>query len=318
MENKRQRVAWRGYLPAIVTPFHADGALDLDGLGVMLDWLHGEGMHGLIVAGTTGEWTSLSPAERAALFTAAGQQLGRELPLIAGCTAFTARDVIAYAEHATTVNFSGILVTPPPYLRPSEDEIFGFYSDVSTGSPLPICVYNWPPGTGIDMSLELLTRLADIPNIVAIKQSTGNLARFVATFFALNDKVRIFGHSMDEHGLTLMKVNGGDGTMGAGAVLGRVHADFYNNLWAGNIDAARACGAQDRVIMEAWYTPNLVGRFGSGPAILKSGLKARGLPAGHVRAPLRDVTSADAVQIRQTLLSLGVNVGPALQAVSQG
>ncbi len=315
LTSKRARVEWRGYIPAIVTPFRADGELDLNGLGAMLDWLHGEAMHGLVIAGTTGEWTSMSADERNTLFTAAGTQMGRTLPLLAGCTAFTPREVIDFAAHAATVHFSGILVTPPPYLRPSSDEIFAFYSQISAASPLPICVYNWPPGTGIDMPLSLLERIAGIPNVVAIKQSTSDLRRFVETFFALNDRVRVFGHSMDEHGLALLQQCGGDGTMGAGAVLGRVHADFYNHLWAGNIGAARECGAKDRVIMEAWYTPELVGRFGSGPAILKAGLKARGVPAGFVRAPLRDVSAEDAVQIRQTLVSLGA-IGPGLASQS--
>ena len=316
MQNKRDRVAWQGYIPAIVTPFHADGALDFGGLAVMLDWLHTQGMHGLVVAGTTGEWTSLAAEERQALFTAVGRQLGKKLPLIAGCTAFTAREVLAFAAHAASVDFDGILVTPPPYLRPGADEIFDFYAAVADASPLPVCVYNWPPGTGIDMPLALLARLAALPNVVAIKQSTSDWQRFLDTFFALNDQVRVFGHTMDERGLALLREHGGDGTMGAGAVLGRIHPDFYNNLWAGDIDAARACGQKDRVIMEAWYTPELVGKFGSGPAILKAGLKARGVPAGHVRAPLHDVSDADARQIRHTLVELGCIVGHDSQAVA--
>ena len=303
--SKRARVDWRGYIPAIVTPFGRDGSLDRKGLGTMLEWLHGEGMHGLVVAGTTGEWTSLSADERKQLFSDVGAQLKGKLPLIAGCTAFTAREVLDYAGHAAGAGFDGILVTPPPYIRPNEEEILGFYAEVSAGTALPVCVYNWPPGTGIDMSLDLLTRIAELENVVAIKQSTGDLSRFVKTYFALNDVVRVFGHSMDEHGLTILHARGGDGTMGAGAPLGRVHADFYNNLWAGNLDAARACGTKDRRIMEEWYTKDLVGRFGSGPAILKAALNAQGVPAGHVRAPLRDVNGGDVARIRETLVSVG-------------
>lgn len=305
MTNKRSRVDWRGYIPAITTPFDAARNLDLTALGGLLEWLHGEGMHGLVIAGTTGEWPSLSADERKRLFQAAGDQLGGKLPLLAGCTAFTAREVLDFAQAAAQSRFDGILVTPPPYFRPSADEIVGFYADISAGTPLPICVYNWPPGTGIDMPLDLLERIADIENVVAIKQSTGDLRRFVNTFFALNDKVRVFGHSMDEHGLALLQARGGDGTMGAGAVLGRVHADFYNNLWAGDIEAARQCGRKDRVILDEWYTQDLVGRFGSGPAILKAALNAQGLPGGHVRPPLRDVSAEDAVRIRETLVTLG-------------
>jgi 4-hydroxy-tetrahydrodipicolinate synthase len=305
MSPKRDRVDWKGYLPAIVTPFGKDLQIDYSGLGEMLEWLVAEGMHGLVIAGTTGEWTSLAAHERADLFTAVGRQLAGKLPLIAGCTAFTADEVLGFANHAAESRFDGILFTPPPYIRPSDDEVYDFYAAVSTASPLPICVYNWPPGTGIDMSVELLSRLVPLGNIVAIKQSTSDLRRFVDTFFALNDLARVFGHSMDEHGLALLQARGGDGTMGAGGVLGRIHADFYNHLWRGDIEAARQCGLKDRVVMNEWYTPDLMGRFGSGPSILKAALKLQGIPAGRVRPPLQDVSPEDTEHIRQTLRKLG-------------
>jgi len=303
--SKRSRVNWRGYLPAITTPFDADQQLDLRAFGKLLEWLESEGMHGLVIAGTTGEWSSMTADERKRLFTAAGDQIGTRLPMIAGCNAFTTREVLDHAAHAAQHGFEGILVTPPPYLRPGADEIVDFYAEISNNTPLPICVYNWPPGTGIDMPVELLERLADLENVVAIKQSTSDLNSFVRTFFALNDKVRVFGHSMDEHGLALLQARGGDGTMGAGAVLGRVHADFYNHLWAGRIDEARACGLKDRMILDHWYTRELVGRFGSGPAVLKAGLNVQGLPGGFVRKPLRDVAAENLDMIRETLVAAG-------------
>ncbi|WP_288016278.1 dihydrodipicolinate synthase family protein [Blastomonas sp.] len=303
--NKRSRASWQGYIPAITTPFDVDRNLDLSALGTLLEWLHSEGMHGLLIAGTTGEWPSMSPEECKTLFSAAGNQLGGKLPLLAGCTAFTAERVLDLADHAADSGFDGIVVTPPPYYRPLPDEIFGFYRDISVRSRLPICVYNWPPGTGIDMPLDLLKRIAGLDNVVAIKQSTSDLRKFLDTFFALKDELRIFGHAMDEHGLALLESRGGDGTMGAGGVLGRIHADFYNHLWAGDIAAARECGRKDRLILDAWYTPELVGRFGSGPAILKAALNVQGLPGGYVRPPLQDVSAQDVERIRETLATLG-------------
>tara|TARA_B100000678_G_scaffold124298_1_gene104033 strand:- start:109 stop:1035 length:927 start_codon:yes stop_codon:yes gene_type:complete len=303
--DKRSIVEWRGYIPAITTPFAADGAIDFGGLATLVDWLHGEGMHGLVVAGTTGEWTSMSDAERCSVFAAVGDQLSGKLPLLAGCSAFTAERVIAMATEAHKAGFSGILVTPPPYICPSSTEISNFYRSVAKGSPLPVCIYNWPPGTGIDCELDLLERLTDIDNIIAVKQSTSRLDRFVATFFALREKVLVFGHAMDEHGLALLEARGGDGTMGAGGVLGRHQPDFYNHLWAGEIEKARQCGRMDRVLMKEWYTPDLVGKFGSGPAILKAALDARGLPGGHVRAPLLDICEEDREKVRRTLDELG-------------
>jgi len=305
-EGKRDRVGWKGYIPAITTPFAADGALDEPGLGRLLEWLVGEGMHGLVIAGTTGEWTSLSAAERTRLFAVAGAQMGRHLPLIAGCSSFTAAETIAFAHHARDAGFQGVLVTPPPYIRPRADEIFAFYATVGAAIDLPLCVYNWPPGTGIDMPLELLERLAGIDAVVAIKQSTSDFSRFADTWFALNDRVRVFGFPMNEIGLTMLRVHGGDGTMGAGGVLGRAQSGFYDKLWAGDIDGARACGLKDRVLMNEWYTPELVGRFGSGPAILKAALDAQGLPGGPVRAPLLGVSDADRETIAETLRKLHI------------
>ncbi|WP_206049297.1 dihydrodipicolinate synthase family protein [Novosphingobium sp. PC22D] len=303
--NKRNRVDWKGYLPAITTPFDESRDLDLNALGLLLEWLEAEGMHGLVIAGTTGEWTSLSPEERKTVFKASGEQLGGKIPLIAGCTAFTSREVLAYAQCASECRFEGILVTPPPYLRPGPEEIVDFYQAISDETPLPICIYNWPPGTGIDMPPELLVRLARIENVVAIKQSTSDLRRFTNTFFALNDQIRVFGHAMDEHGLALLEARGGDGTMGAGGVLGRIQPDFYNHLWVGDIEAARACGRKDRLILDDWYTPELTGRFGSGPAVLKAALNLQGLPGGRVRAPLRDVAEEFLDEIRKTLVAAG-------------
>jgi len=301
----RSSVNWRGYMPAITTPFTSDRKLDTKGLHRLLEWLAAEGMHGIVVAGTTGEWFSLSDEERRTVLTITGQQLGGKITLISGCNAFNADQVIEYAGMAHTAGFDGILVTPPPYIVPNEDEIFAFYRHVSDRTPLPVCVYNWPPGTNVDMSCELLERIADLDRIVAVKNSTGRLDRFIQSFFALKDRIRVFGFSMDELGATLVRVHGGDGTMGAGAVLGRDHPDFYNHLWRDDVASALRCGARDRVLMEEWFTENLVGRFGSAQAILKEALNAQGLPGGYPRPPILELSRQACERVRDTLRRLG-------------
>lgn len=301
----RSSVDWRGYIPAITTPFTRDRQLDEKGLQQLLEWLAAEGMHGIVVAGTTGEWFSLSDAERRTLLSITGRQLRGRLTLIAGCNAYGADRVIEYAQMAHESGFDGILLTPPPYIVPNEEEILAFYRHVSQHVQLPICVYNWPPGTNVDMSCELLERLADLDRIVAVKNSTGRLDRFIQSFFALKDRLRVFGFSMDELGATLLRTHGGDGTMGAGAVLGRDHPDFYNHLWRGDVAAALRCGARDRVLMKEWFTEKLVGRFASAQAILKEALNAQGLPGGYPRPPILELTEAAREQVRDTLRRLG-------------
>jgi 4-hydroxy-tetrahydrodipicolinate synthase len=301
----RHSVDWKGYIPAITTPFARDGALDVGALGALLEWLAAEGMHGLVLAGTTGEWFSMTPCERKQLFEAAGAQLKGRLPLIAGCNTFRPGDVIAFAEAAADSGLDGLLITPPPYVVPTEDEIFGFYQTISDHVRLPICVYNWPPGTNVDMSHGLLERLAGLEKVVAIKNSTGKLDRFVAGAFGLHEQVRMFGLSMDAFGVALAEAGVGDGTMGAGAVLGRLQPDFYDRLWAGDPAGAVAVGRADRVLMRDWFTQDLTGRFGSAQAILKAALNLQGLPGGFPRAPILPLGPPGLAAVEQTLRSLG-------------
>jgi dihydrodipicolinate synthase/N-acetylneuraminate lyase len=308
VSSKIDRVNWKGYFPAITTPFNKDRDLDFRALGALLDWLHQEGMHGLFVGGSTGEWSSLAAVERKALFDAAGAQMKGRLPILAGCSSFTPAQTIELAEHARAAGFDGVVFSPPPYIRPNEEEIFHFYKTVAAAVRLPVVVYNWPAGTGIDMSVQLLTRISTLDNVVAIKQSTSRLERFIQTLFELNDVVRVFGFSMDELGITLFQARGGYGTIGAGGVLGRVQPDFFNKLWAGDVAGARECGAKDCKILEDWYTPELIGRHGAAPAVMKTGLMLRGVPMlNHVRPPLMDVRARDVAAIRQTLEDVGVS-----------
>jgi 4-hydroxy-tetrahydrodipicolinate synthase len=151
----------------------------------------------------------------------------------------------------------------------------------------------------------LLCRLADIDNVVAIKQSTSLLRNFVDTVFALDERVRVFGYAMDDHGLTLLAARGGDGTMGSGGALGRDHPDFFNHLWKGDLEAARLCGQRDRLALSQWFNGDLTGRLGSAAATMKAALNLQGVPGGYVRAPLHDLDDAAQQVVRGTLETLG-------------
>lgn len=299
----RDTVDWKGYIPAITTPFGESGDLDLDGWGELCDWMVAEGMHGIAVAGTTGEWFSLEPAERIALFHAAADVVGGRITVLGGCMAFTPREVIAYAEVVRDAGLDGVLLTPPPYIVPSERELFHWYKVVSDAVDVPICVYNWPRGTNVDMSPQLLARIAEIPNVVAIKNSTGDFGRFVQGLYAVRGSVRYFGVPMDEVGLTLLR-EGADGTLGAGAVLGRDQPGFFNAAWAGDTEEALRLGARDRLLFEHWINPDYSTRFGSPQTIMKAALNLRGLPGGLPRPPLLPLTEGEIERVRATLAEL--------------
>jgi 4-hydroxy-tetrahydrodipicolinate synthase len=170
---------------------------------------------------------------------------------------------------------------------------------------LPICVYNWPPGTNIDLRKETLAHLADLDNVVAIKNSTGDPQHFLDVMRALNKKVRIFGIPMNSDGAELVLANEADGTMGAGGVLGQTQPDFYNALWAGDRERGLAAAAVDSRIMNDWFNSDYTAKFGSAQAVFKTALNLQGLPGGHPRRPILPLRDADIAIVRNTLEDLG-------------
>src|SRR5690606_29119151 len=198
--SKKHRVNWKGYIPTTITPFDEARQLDVPALHSMLEWLHAQGMHGLFVGGTTSEWTSLSNQERVELFRASADAMRGKLPLLAGCTGYTPAEVVALAQEAQALGYEGVVIAPPPYVRPNDKEILAFYQQIAKEITLPIVIYNWPAGTGIDLSVDLLEQLSDIDGVVGIKQSSPSIEQFIKTLFRLKDKVRVYGFRMDEHG----------------------------------------------------------------------------------------------------------------------
>lgn len=306
----RRDVAWKGYIPAITTPFARDGAIAWDDLATQLEWLVGQRMHGLVLAGTSGEWFSLTAEERAQLFTEAARTVAGRVWLLGGCNAFTAREAIVHTRAAEHAGLDGILLTPPPYVVPSRREIVAFYREVSDAAELPICLYNWPRGCGVDMDVDVLAELAELENVVAVKNSTGDFGAFLDSLYALGDRLRCFGTPTTPLGIDLSRAGRGDGLMGAGGVLGSDHPDFWRALEADDLERASELGRRDQLLMRRWYTHDYGGRLGSAQAVLKTALRLRGVPAGYVRRPLLELTAEAAAAVAATLRELRIDVTP--------
>ncbi|MEV8253383.1 dihydrodipicolinate synthase family protein [Rhodoglobus sp. NPDC076762] len=302
----RNSVDWYGYIPAITTPFTREGDLDFAGFEQQMGWLAQERMQGVILAGTTGEWFSLSEAERAELFAQGASNAPDDMIVLGGCNAFTAAEAIRHARAAELAGLDGILLTPPPYIVPTRAEIVAFYQEVSDATSMPICIYNWPRGCIVDLDIDLLAELSEIENVVAIKNSTGDTARFLAGLYELTDKVRYFGVPTNAFGADMVSLGRGDGLMGSGAPLGASHSDFWRALAKGDRERALALGARDRVVMERWFTRDYGAQFGNAQAIMKTALRLQGVPAGYVRRPLLELTNEDVNIVRSTLEGLGI------------
>lgn len=299
---------WAGYFAATVTPFNRDLSLDLAGFRELLQWLMREGMHGYAVAGTSGEWTALEAWERIALFQTAREEIPRHLPVLGGCSAVSVNETVRYVEACRGLGLDGALLTIPPYVRPTDDEIVGFYADIARRTRFPIVAYNWPLGTGRDIDAQLFLRIVEIDEVVAIKNSTADLGGFVATLRALKDRVRVFGIMPGDIGLGLMRAIGGHGCIGASGTLGRAQPGFFEAAWAGDDAAALALGSLDQRLMQGLFD-GFSGRYGHAVPTIKAVLRARGLPAGPVRPPLRDLDEQGFAQVSQLVRALGLGDG---------
>jgi dihydrodipicolinate synthase/N-acetylneuraminate lyase len=303
----RNSIDWRGYIPAMTTAFDKDGALDAPAIRQLCRWLAGEKIHGVIALGTQGEWFSLNRQERREVLLTVSRELKGRMTIIAGCSGFTAQEVISHAAVASELGFDGVMVTPPPYVCPTEAETLEFYRAVDAGIDLPLCVYNWPPGTNVNMSRELLERLADLDKVVAIKNSTAgfDMNHFLDVFFSLNDRVRVFGMPTNELGITLTRHHGADGTMGAGAVLGREYPEYFDAIWAGNLEQARHLGRRLESIMSELFNSDYTAKHGSTQGTFKALLNLQGLPGGHTRPPVMDLDDHGLARVREVLSRLG-------------
>lgn len=307
----RHDVDWAGYWPAAPTPFDDDGALAERELTALLELYLSHGVHGVLVNGSTGEWFSQSAAERRRVAEVAVEAVAGRVPVVVGVTAYTAAEAAELAVHAHAAGADGVLATPPPYVHPSEEEIVAFYRTVSSATPLPFMVYNWPRGAAVDLALVpgLMRRLAELPQVVGIKDSTGDWNAMVSTVEAVSDQVRVFGSLTHRRGLALMLGLGGDGAIDGGGVGAPYAVPFFEAVAARDADLARYWVDKYQAISGRLIAPDYSGRFASPIPQLKAAMALLGQPGGRLRDPLLPISRADDLRsIAAILREAGLHV----------
>lgn len=301
----RNDVSWQGYWVACPTPYGEDGELRLDLLEALLEHYIAHGLHGVLINGTTGEWFSQTHAERRAVAKAAIDTVAGRIPVVISCSDYTAKSVIELAEDAMAAGADGYAASAPAYSRPLDEEIVAFYEDLAAALPdTPTMVYNWPPGTNVDFSPELASRLVDIDPVVALKDSTGDFEKFAQSTRTVIGRARVFGPFMSSAGYRLLTEVGGDGFIGGGAILDEADPRFWEAYWNGDAAYCEAHAIRtDRIFEKLWLPGGWRGRFGHYQSQLKAIMAMIGQPGGTVRRPRLPVTDPEALrQIREILI----------------
>jgi 4-hydroxy-tetrahydrodipicolinate synthase len=299
----RDDVTWRGYFPACPTPFAPDGSFAPELLTQLLEFYVGAGLHGVLINGTTGEWFSQTPDERRLVAETALAAVAGRIPVIVGCTGYTADEVAGYARHAMAAGAAGVASTPPPYAKPFPAEIEAFYTDIARTVDAPLMIYNWPHGTSVDIGPELASRLVDIDTVVALKDSTPDAQQFFATNRAVNDRVRVFGPFMTTPGHAALCADGGDGTIGGGSLFGAPDGEFWEAHWRGEHGVCLAHAQRiDRLFPRLWLDGGWAGHYGHYSSQLKALMALLGQPGGEVRRPRLPVTDPESLRALHAIL----------------
>ncbi|MFI1579463.1 4-hydroxy-tetrahydrodipicolinate synthase [Embleya sp. NPDC020630] len=285
-------------LTAMVTPFTADGALDLPGAQRLAAHLVDAGNDGLVVNGTTGESPTTSDAEKEQLVRAVLEAVGDRAFVVAGVGTNDTRHSVELARQAEAAGAHGLLVVTPYYSKPPQEGLYRHFTTVADATGLPVMLYDIPGRSAVPVETETLVRLAEHPRIVANKDAKGDLAS-ASWVLARTDMVYYSGEDMLN--LPLLSI----GAVGVVSVVGHlVSAELRAMIDAFTAgDVAKAREIHQRLL------PVCTGIFRTQGVILtKAALGLQGLPAGPLRLPLIEADEAQIAQLRQDLSAGGVEL----------
>lgn len=266
-------------LTAMVTPFDASGALDLDGAQRLAKWLQANGNDGLVIAGTTGEAPVLTDNERLSLFAAVAEAV--TIPVIAGTGTNDTLHSIHMTKEASKLGVAGLLVVAPYYNRPPQSGIEAHIRGVAAASDLPIIVYDIPVRTGRKISSSTLLKLAhDVPTVVALKDAAGNPAETANVIAAAPSGFEVYS---GDDGLTLpLLAFGAVGVIGVATHWSAIDHQQMFSCWQDG-DTAGALAINQRLLESFAYE---TGDESPNPIPSKVMMNLLGIPVGECRLPM--------------------------------
>jgi 4-hydroxy-tetrahydrodipicolinate synthase len=286
-----------GIYTPVITPYHEGFSIDRDGFATMIEHLIQSGVHGIVIAGTTGEYYAQTPAERLELMRLAKSIIKDRVALIIGASALRTEDAIEYAREAKAAGADCLLLGAPYYAAPTELELAQHILAVEQAVNWPIMLYNYPGRTGSMMGAECLAQLSSNPNICAIKESSGAIDQL---HLLARDYPQIqLSCGMDDQALEFFAWGARSWVCAGSNFVPEEHIALYQAC------AVQGDFATGRRIMAAllplMHSLEQGGKF---VQCIKHGCRASGLPAGPVRQPLRELQQAEQQQLEAVIQTL--------------
>jgi 4-hydroxy-tetrahydrodipicolinate synthase len=288
---------FRGSLVALITPFR-DGKVDEKAFADLVEWHIAEGTDGLVPCGTTGESPTLSHEEHRRVVELCIEVSAGRVPVMAGAGSNSTAEAVSLSVHAEKAGAQGVLVVTPYYNKPSQEGLYRHFKAVNDAIGIPIFIYNIPPRSVIDMSVETMARLAELPNIKGVKDATADISRVSKQRAAMGpDFIQLSGE--DATALAL-NVHGGHGCISVTAnVAPRLCAEFQKACTDGNY--AKALEYQDRLmpLHEALFVEP-----SPGPA--KYGASLLDRCSAELRLPMAPISATTEARVADAMKFAGI------------
>jgi len=281
----------------VVTPFTRDDEIDEEGLRELINFLKEDGVHGLIVTAGTSEFVSLSAREQKKVISIVKDEA--KIPVIAGILYPGIRDAMELIEYSKDVGVDSVMLVTPYYNKPTQNGIYHYYKSITERIDIPVILYNIPERTGVNIEPQTLARLAEIDNVVGIKECNRELGQFL-------EKVRLTGNNIsvlsgnDDIAVQEMFLGASGAIVASANLIPKTWVKIFEMCEKGEFERAYELHREFLPLFKVLFSSE------QNPGPLKEALKLAGKPAGHVRVPLTEPREETKKSIKEVMENLGL------------
>jgi 4-hydroxy-tetrahydrodipicolinate synthase len=294
-----KRPQLRGLIVSVVTPFADDFSVNSEVLHRHVDWLVSQGVHGLLIGATAGEYASLSDDERLEIARCAVAAVGGRVPVIAYTGHINRNQMLALARGLEQIGADAVMLAPPLVVGPTQDEIESYMRDAASAVSIGVVVYNQPSRTGTVIEPQTMIRLSAVPNIVAMKESGKNLEATTDVITGAHDGFAVLAGEADLF-LASLALGVTGGILTPSNFVPKLTLNIYDAFRRGDFPEARRWNAQLLGLLHVLRGDR---KYHSA---VKAAMRELGMPAGLPRPPLTDVSPALKQQVKAYLTEAGL------------
>ncbi|MGG2089143.1 4-hydroxy-tetrahydrodipicolinate synthase [Priestia aryabhattai] len=287
-------------LTAMVTPLDQNGEIDFNATKTLVEHLITNGTDGLVVAGTTGESPTLTTEEKIELFKCVVEAAAGRVHVIAGTGSNNTQASISLTKLAEETGVDGIMLVAPYYNKPSQEGLYQHFKTIAESTSLPVMLYNIPGRSIVNISVETIVRLSEVPNVVSIKEASGDLDAMAEIISKTPSDFTLYS---GDDGLTIpVLAIGGTGVISvASHIIGNDMQEMINAFKNGDVQKAAATHRNLLPIMRALF-------IAPSPSPVKAALNLNGIQVGGVRLPMVPLSNKEQSTLEKALQTSGINV----------